>query len=305
MVILSFGGLVHSASASTVLFGAGANQFSMDFVDVRNSGNSADSSGYGAVNYKYKISTYEVSESMISVYNAISGEPAITIDSRGDDRPATSVSWNEAARFINWLNVSSGYSVAYKFTSNGANDNIALWEIGDAGYDASNLYRNSNARFYLPSEDEWYKAAYYDPNHGGSGVGGYWDYATGSDVAPVGVTSGTVAGTAVYDSQSAPANVNDAGGLSAYGTMAQNGNVYEWNESALNAPNDAVAEFRVRRGGGWANDSIPLDSSTRLLNSPTDEQVFIGFRVAMVPEPTSASLLGMAALGVSLRRKRQ
>jgi len=56
-----------------------------------------------------------VSEDMITKANA-EGSLGITKDTRGVDKPATSVSWNEAARFVNWMNTSSGYSAAYKFT---------------------------------------------------------------------------------------------------------------------------------------------------------------------------------------------
>jgi hypothetical protein len=64
---------------------------------------------------------------------------------------ATSVSWNEVAHFVNYLNVSSGSVAAYKFSTQpgdvgyGANFNLVLWASGDAGYDASNPFRNSNA----------------------------------------------------------------------------------------------------------------------------------------------------------------
>lgn len=53
--------------------------------------------------------------------------------------------------------------------------------LSDPGYDASNQYRNSLAKYVLPSFNEWYKAAYYDPN---KPAGGYWIYPTGSDTAP-------------------------------------------------------------------------------------------------------------------------
>ena len=64
-------------------------------------------------------------------------------------------------------------------------------------------------------------------NTGGAGVGGYCDYATGSDTAPTAVASGTGAGTAVYSQsfEAGPADITNAGGLSSYGTMAQSGNV--------------------------------------------------------------------------------
>jgi hypothetical protein len=102
------------------------------------------------------------------------------------------VNWNEAARFVNWINTSTGGTPAYKFALQpgeigyDANANIELWTAGDAGYDPNNLYRNSLARYVLPSVDEWYKAAYYDAM---SGV--YYDYPTGSNTAPTPVASGT------------------------------------------------------------------------------------------------------------------
>lgn len=49
--------------------------------------------------------------------------------------------------------------------------------------------KNPGARYWVPSENEWYKAAYYDPNKSGTGVGGYWSYATQSDTAPSTVTA--------------------------------------------------------------------------------------------------------------------
>ena len=90
------------------------------------------------------------------------------------------------------------------------------WQIG-AG---KNLYRHKDAYYFLPSEDEWYKAAY----HKNDGVtANYWDYATGSNTIPIAVASGTSAGTVVYDqpSQPGPSAVDNAGGLSPYGTRGQ------------------------------------------------------------------------------------
>ena len=102
--------------------------------------------------------------------------------------PAAGVTWNEAARFANWLNTSEGFPPAYKFATQPrdagyrVNENILLWETGDPGFDATNPFRNNLARYVLPSVDEWFKAAYYDPN-ANDGAGGYWKYPTGSDSA--------------------------------------------------------------------------------------------------------------------------
>jgi len=176
------------ATAGLITFGSDGNQFTMNFVDIGNAGNADDTTGTpnpaGAVAYAYGLGKYEVSEDMITKFNA-SQALQITKDTRGVDKPVTNVSWNEAARFTNWLNTSTGGSAAYKFTTSGVNDNIALWGSGDVGYDALNPYRNSLATYVLPSMDEWYKAAYYNPT-----TGTYFDFPNGSDTAPTAVASG-------------------------------------------------------------------------------------------------------------------
>ena len=168
------------ASACADTFGSGVNAFTIDFVTIGNPGNPVDTgttglyfSSYGAVSTTFQMGKYEVSEDMIDKANTLGGL-LISKDTRGVNAAATSVSWNEAARFVNWLNTSSGFSPAYNFTLQpGAggytgNENLVLWTPIDTGYDASNLYRNANAHYFLPSENEWYKAAYYS----GSGDGG-------------------------------------------------------------------------------------------------------------------------------------
>jgi formylglycine-generating enzyme len=265
-------------------FGIGANQINITFVDIGNPGNAADDTGFGAVAYPYRISTFEISEAMIAAYNAAGGGPLITPDNRGPDKPATFVSWNQAARFVNWLNTSHGRPPAYKFTSNGANDNIALWVSGDgSAYNPSNRFRNPNAIYFLPSENEWYKAAYYDTNANG-GSGRYWDYATGSDTAPASVAGGTAPGTAVYNRSSIdqPADITNAGGLSPYGTMAQAGNVWEWVESAFDGNNNWEKDGRAGRDGYWFQLADLLKSSYRAPNSPDVKTGIQGFRVASV-----------------------
>jgi formylglycine-generating enzyme required for sulfatase activity len=249
---------------------------------------------------------------MVSKANA-AGSLGITYTARSADKPATSVSWNEAARFVNWLNVSSGSVAAYKFAvqpgQEGYNvdDGIALWNNGETGYDPANPFRNSNAKYFLPSENEWYKAAYYDPNKPGGA--GYWDYATRTDTAPTPVNEGTGAGTAVYNQVlpgNQPADYNRAGGLSPYGTMGQDGNAWEWTESTWAGPYD-TSYRRTVLGGCWLSDSSSLISSNRSQISPEDGYTTTGFRVASltaVPEVTSSfTLLGLIGSGLLLRRR--
>jgi hypothetical protein len=272
------------------VFGSGANTFEIDFVTIRNPGNAADTTGSpnpaGSVSYSYRIGMFEISEQMIDKANAV-GALGITKTSRGADKPATQVSWNEAARFVNWLNTSTGSPAAYKFAVQpgqvgySPTASIELWTAGDAGYDPNNLYRNSSARYFLPSVHEWYKAAYYDP---ASGV--YYDYPTGSNAAPTPVASGTAAGTAVYGQPAAsvPADVNLAGGLSPYGTMGQGGNVHETEETdvdLVNGPTPASTHRGVR-GGNRTNTAAALSSPLRFGGTPDQEGPDVGFRVASV-----------------------
>jgi hypothetical protein len=74
-----------AAAVSTVsradTFGSGNNTFTMDFVEIGNAGNSADGTGYGAVNSVFKMAVHAVSQ-----------------DSRSTGMPSTMVNWNEVAR---------------------------------------------------------------------------------------------------------------------------------------------------------------------------------------------------------------
>lgn len=77
----------------------------------RPTGNLPDTTGNpdpaGSVPYAYRIGKFEISEQMVANANALGGV-GITKDFRGPDKPATSISWNKAARFVNWLNTSTG-----------------------------------------------------------------------------------------------------------------------------------------------------------------------------------------------------
>ena len=289
--------------ANTVTFGSGPNQFNMEFVTIGNPNNAADTTGdpnpAGAVGYTYDIGKFEVSRDMITKYNANFGTAnslVITLQDmssfggNGADRPATGISWNEAARFVNWLNTSTGNQAAYKFTTSGVNDNIALWQSGDTGYDANNKYRNSLAKYVLPSHNEWYKAAYYNPNDST-----YYDFPNGSNTAPTAVVSGTTAGTAVYGLVfgCCPADVTNAGGLSPYGVMGLGGNASEFEETSFDLLNSSGSSDRGVRGGFWGDPSpaaLELSSSSRLNRAPTGELLLRGFRVA---SPSSDDVAGV------------
>jgi formylglycine-generating enzyme required for sulfatase activity len=224
------------------------------------------------------------------------------------DKPVNYVSWFDAARVSNWLmNGATGTSS----TETGAYTLVGGQISGTAPA------VNSGATFYIPTENEWYKAAYYK---GGSTNAGYWDYATQSDTAPTAVTSGSTGigsagGTGNFANYNRVADWNGQdgnvttvgtnGGPSAYGAFDMSGNVQEWNDLTGSA-----GSSRGLRGGGWGGIAFSLSSSNSDSNDPSVERDFIGFRLASpvaVPEPSTyaMALAGIACGGYSIFRRRK
>ena len=294
-----------SAQADT--FGTSGNEFTIDFVNIGHAGNAADTTTYGAVPYEYRVGKYEISQDTITKATA-SGMANVTAGSWTGNQPAAYISWYEAAAFVNFLNTDSGKTAAYDLTINNGIWSMALWSSEQAWTaGGTNLYRNKDAYYFLPSENEWYKAAYY--NAAGTN---YFLYPTASSSVPTAVASGTDAGSAVYNNvASVPAIVASAGGLSPYGTMGQGGNVWEWSESAFDGTNSSSSESRAIRGGDWQDPELYLRSSSRNLSGiPTSVSNIMGFRVASVPslsipEPSTYALLLLGAGAIYFWKRRK
>lgn len=295
LAVLVLVGASVNAQNITNSFGSGTNGINLVFVKIGSPGNPNDpnctlngnypANTVGGVSYSYNISKYEITQDSIAKANA-QAQIGIILDNvvSSPNRPATGISWNEAARFVNYLNTNKGFPPAYKFSGTNPTSNIQVWLSTDDGYDASNPFRNKNAKFFLPRNNEWHKAAYYDPIQGR-----YFTYATGSDVKPTAVSSGTNSGTSVYSQGwSGPADVEYAGGTSPFGTVGQGGNVEEWLEDAFYTPgpllNNDPSKNRVVRGDHFKDSGSVMNSDYATGWAPTSESQLRGFRVASTPE---------------------
>jgi len=293
----------------------------------------------GAVGYTYNIGKYEVTAGQYTaflnakaktdtytLYNSgmsnttygsgitrsgggVVGNPySYTVEDNFVSRPVNFVTFWDACRFTNWLHNGQG---------DGDTETGAYTLDGYNGADGRWITRNLGAQWFLPSEDEWYKAAYYK---GGSTNAGYWDFPTKSDAAaPPGRDMADVSGNnANYAGSPSPIDspywITLVGefhsSASPYGTFDQGGNVQEWNEEILHPfPYDWS---RGMRGGSFAYDESYLLASARGAGYPSYDYVqgyIIGFRVASaVPEPATLiiwSLLGTLAIGAGWWKKRR
>jgi hypothetical protein len=152
--LLTLGYQTALAQLVTESCGSGANAFTMEFVTIGNPNNAADTTGSpnpaGSVAYTYNLGKYEVSRNMITKANSAGGLVITLLDmssygGNGVNRPATGITWYEAAKYVNWLNTSTGGTAAYKFVGG----TFQLWSVGDAGYNANNMFRIQNDSLLL------------------------------------------------------------------------------------------------------------------------------------------------------------
>ena len=286
---------------------------SLELVRVANPGNGADATGYGAVDYVFTIGKYEATTGQYTRFlNAVAasdpfglynpcmwssrygckieriGEPGgYTYRVAADyaNRPVNYVSWNDAARFANWLSTGNTEEGVYEFTDG------RLARIADRG----EARQRFGQAYFLPTENEWYKAAY----HANDGVtANYWRYPTASDQPP---------GRDLDESEGDATNANTCGvpmpidsryfttevgqfatSESPYGTFDQGGNVWEWLETPVGDP------CVVRRGGsflGYGQGEM-LSCHRNACNRRDYESCVTGFRV---PAPGGCDATGGCA----------
>jgi formylglycine-generating enzyme required for sulfatase activity len=191
-----------------------------NYVLVENKDNGGDGGGVfspGRVNYDYQIKKYLVTNNeYVEFLNAVSTKPntlglwdinmtdpvnppagwirtrgginralisgsyVYTVSPNMGNKPVNYINWFSAVRYINWLH--NGKPTGAPAASTTEDGVYTL--PGSVIQGTSKPSPNNKNSYWLPSEDEWYKAAYYDPNKNGLGLPGYWTYATMSDSIP-------------------------------------------------------------------------------------------------------------------------
>ncbi len=322
--------LVVLSCVALLSLGSAAMAVNIEWVTVGDPCNSSDTRimsdgtiGYGRVDKVYRIGKYEVTNSQYCEFlNAVAAMDTyeLYLDGMGnpsyhggiirngspedysydlklgyEQKPINLLTWASALRFANWLH-------------NGqpeGDQNNSTTEDGAYDLDGTRT-RKAGAQVFLPSEDEWYKAAFYKGNGTNSG---YWNYATESDIVPAAEAPPGGLNSANYDQPSSggPTDVGAySSSLSAYGTFDQNGNLWEWNETIIPEWNgESISPYyRSLWGGNWSVPSEELHATFRLVAPEVNfDHVAVGFRVASVPEPTTLSLLAVSGLAVMLRRR--
>lgn len=288
LVVVALLSVVSVGFADT--FGTGANEFSIDFVNISGDASSANGTNISGVllgdtayrtftdSGDYRMGTYEITNDQYAKFAA--NNPTYT----DGGIFANNVSWYEAAQFVNFLNTSTGNQVAYKFNG-GA---FEVWTSSDGGYDALNPLRNSNAKYFMPTEDEWVKAAYWN----GTSL---QTYATIGDTIPI-------AGVDTNYDGSSPWNVG-SGSEELNGTFDMMGNAWELMEDPY-ASGHWNSNFRGIRGSSWPGNYTSISSSYRSFAGNADEREWLSFRVASVPEPCSLVLLSLGGLMLRKRYRR-
>jgi formylglycine-generating enzyme required for sulfatase activity len=299
MLVLTSLGSVH-LRADVMSLPAGTT--SLELVEVGSPGNAPDANGRGAVPYAYRIGRYEVTCAQYVEFLNLKGRasadgtlwnndmgivpsgegPRCDIRRAGEsgsysysiaperrNLPVNCVSFQDACRFCNWLHNGQG---------DGDTEDGAYTLGGYLGTDGRRIRRNPGARFFVPTEDEWYKAAYFDP--GKTGGPGYWNYPTRSDDKPDRDVA-SVRGANYFDGELLlPGQYfTDVGAfrqaVSAFGTYDQAGNLFEWTEG-FKPP-----FLRQMWGGSFGSDDAGLNvpAPNRNLSSNSDN-IHVGFRVA-------------------------
>ena len=214
------------------------------------------------------------------------------------NRPVNYVSFWDAARFANWLHNGQPTGAQGPGTTEGG----AYHDVGN-----QTLFgRNAGAKFFIPTEDEWYKAAYHDKTAGLAAS--YFDYPTGTNAVP---------GNDINEATNPGNNANYyISGLCDWQPVLSHGRRrIRVVRQSLRHVRSRRQRVGVERNGcdqfvawyAWRVVRRRLEHPARVQPPdiiPTNVNGDVGFRVASIPEPATAVLAILAgALGWALRKR--
>ncbi len=320
---MKFYTLAAAAASLAVASAASASPVTMDWSTVGNPGNAPDTAvmliddttGYGSVAYEYRIGTYEVTNEQYTAFlNAVAasdpnnlyssslgfnarsgiarsgtdGSYTYSVRENMGDKPVAFVRWYSAARMANWM--TNGQPTGPQ--DNSTTESGVYTFDGVTSISAITRDLSNPNQVFLPTEDEWYKAAYHQPADQGGDIDDYWGYATQSNSVPTFATATSTgdvanpgANTVNYGNntdwnglEGHVTTVGTAGNTSYYGAYDMNGNVWEWNETMV------TQDLRGLRGGSYFDiEEIVLRSTARFGGNPANLFLFDGFRLAASP----------------------
>jgi formylglycine-generating enzyme required for sulfatase activity len=286
--------------------------------------------GRGRVDYEYRIGRFEVTAGQwVEFMNAALSRPdpipwveipgewpggqtaPFSVHPSRAMQPVGGVTWRTSAIFTNWLHNNKGFDRS-AFMS-------GAYDVSTFGYDDNGVFtdqhtRSPGARYWIPSLDEWMKAAYYDPDrpHPTGGVGAWWLYANGRDTRPVYGMPPSMGGTGEANAGFiAPGEAQFDVPLGAYtgitspwGLFDTAGATAEYTESVYFS---TTTQFRFRQfdGSAWATPTGTLDGAFGFSTiEPSVHDYAFGFRIAAAVPAPSAALVVAAGVCATHRRRR-
>ncbi len=323
-VVFALAAALSGPSAFGDSFGDGSNRFHISFVTIAGNASSANGTNISQYapgdtyyrtftdpGYDYRIGVYEINNGQWQAFvqgvgGTVLGAPSSAYDEQDDHwpnpaSPAGNTSWYEALQFVNWLNTSTGHHAAYKFNGTPGTTNYSFdeWDLDEAT-SVNNVYRHKDAFYFLPTEDEWVKAAYWNGQT-------LQDYATPTGNPPLPGDADNLTGGWNYDNAIGARDWDSAlGHVELNGTHNMMGNVSEQTESPYYGIAPATSDYRTIRGGSYGYTIDGLAANYRKDYYASWEGDTVGFRVAShIPEPATVSLLGLGGLAGMVRSRRR
>jgi formylglycine-generating enzyme required for sulfatase activity len=321
----------------------------IEFVTVGDPGNPAwtgggSNNGRGAVDYEFRIGKFEVTTAQWaefmnaaldrpsadriphvfapSQWGAVGATPQnpggqrFTVPAGREMIPTGGVDWRTSAIFCNWLHNGKGTS-RESFLSGAYDVSTFGYFMGGSTF-TDQIIRSPGARYYIPSLDEWMKAAHWSPDRNGSGQGGWYLYSNSSDdpytyAPPPGMghggTANAVWGDFSYPGLS-PYNVPlgaYVGVTSPWGLYDAAGGTSEWTEGVFQIPDEMFPRSRFYEGSAWGFGASFSDHARSPGGSifPSYSGSDMGLRIAaVVPNPASLMMVLPGMLAIVTRRTR-